>query len=81
MRCSLANPELWGLTVEVPMGIPHFAFKYIAIDSAGVMWIEPGSPRLIPLATDLQYGGKHVEREDTFEHALHSARDTFLYTV
>ena len=81
MRCSLANPELWGLTVEIPRDLPYFTFKYFALDSTGVMWIEPGSPRLVDLTVELQYGGQNIEHEYTFENGVQSLCETFLFPV
>jgi hypothetical protein len=83
MRCSLATPELWGLTIELPKDVSHFAFKYVATDSSGVLWIEPGAPRVIDIhkasrERELR-GGGDIEQEDAFDNGLQSSRDTYLF--
>lgn len=78
MRCSLANPEMWGLTIDIPKTKSHFAYKYVAIDSDGVLWIDPGTPRVIDLRrcnTDSE-----IEQEDIFDRGVQSSRDTYLFS-
>ncbi len=78
MRRSLGNPDLWGLTIEIPKDIPRFLYQYLAVDANGRLWIEPGQPRVIDFG-EVVYNFGDINQEDLFEHGMQSVRDTFLF--
>lgn len=82
LRRSIANPALWGVTIQLPVrDIPTFQYKYIAVDDLQRSWLEsdtlhgltaPTQDLLSQLSTKAGQGdvlSDLVEQEDTFRSA------------
>ena len=54
MRRSMGDADVFGLNVEVPAYLPHFAFKYVITDVDGKMWVERGGPVVMDVGHRLQ---------------------------
>lgn len=63
MRRSMANPQLWGCSVQVPGGTAVFQYKYLALDTDGQVWVEKGPVRRARI------GDPAAEHEDHFSEA------------
>lgn len=79
MRCSHINPEIWGLTIEIPKDIPRFLYQYLVIDINGRILIDPGNPRFVGVGENRFHIGD-INQEDLFEHGIPSVHDTYLFT-
>lgn len=78
MKCSISNPGLWGVSVDVPRDHVRLAYLYLAVDVSGRCWLESSPPRVIDFGN---YGfASDISQEDTFERGTQSVRDTFLFS-
>lgn len=76
MRCSHLNPEIWGLTIEIPKDIQRFLYVYVLVEINGRISIEPGKPRALIMG-DNRFVNE-IDQEDVFEHGIQSVHETLF---
>ena len=72
MLRSNANPELWGLSLKLPLDIQLFQYRYIVYDSEGLPCYDSGHVRSIDVTFQLASTGSvdEISVDDTITQIM-----------
>jgi hypothetical protein len=73
MRCSLSNPQVWNVTVDVPRSISYLKYKFIAIDIKHNIYVERGPHHVIDVMNI-----NEKEQFDVFEIGMRAIDENMI---
>lgn len=76
---STTSQDLWALTVEVPLSLARFPYKYIAVSRDGSQWRESGPTRVVVFGAGAGIGmtsPSSLSRSDIFDKGVPMERES-----
>jgi hypothetical protein len=76
---STTSQDLWVLTVEVPLSLARFPYKYVAVSRDGSQWQESGPTRVVVFGAGAGIGmtsPSSLSRSDIFDKGVPMERES-----